>query len=81
MVWMHVAYGALCPRFSTAEASQEEGSDQEGEKSGRLELVEVGPRFTLKPYRIDLGTAEMKDVETEWSLRPFFNKPKAALTE
>ncbi|PHJ24107.1 brix domain containing protein [Cystoisospora suis] len=66
---------------SSTSQAEEESSDQEGDKSGRLELVEVGPRFTLKPYRIDLGTAEMKDVETEWSLRPFFNKPKAALTE
>ncbi|CBZ55021.1 putative U3 small nucleolar ribonucleoprotein protein [Neospora caninum Liverpool] len=55
--------------------------ENSAEKRGRLELVEVGPRFTLKPYRIDLGTAEMKDVETEWAVRPFFNKPKAALTE
>ncbi|KYK70040.1 brix domain containing protein [Toxoplasma gondii TgCatPRC2] len=65
------------PGSSSADAEEEESS----EKKGHLELVEVGPRFTLKPYRIDLGTAEMKDVETEWAVRPFFNKPKATLTE
>ncbi|KAL8425242.1 hypothetical protein Efla_002308 [Eimeria flavescens] len=45
-----------------------------------LELMEVGPRFTLKPFRIELGTVEMRDLESEWALRPFFNSAKAALS-
>lgn len=55
-----------------------DGSGEPGMKG--LELVEVGPRFTLKPFRIELGTVEMRDLESEWALRPFFNRAKATLT-
>ncbi|XP_026190738.1 U3 small nucleolar ribonucleoprotein protein IMP4 [Cyclospora cayetanensis] len=53
--------------------------DEENSKPRGLELVEVGPRFTLKPFRIELGTVEMRDLESEWALRPFFNSAKATL--
>lgn len=56
------------------------GESENGKTRG-LELVEVGPRFTLKPFRIELGTVEMRDLESEWALRPFFNSAKAALTD
>eukprot|EP00922_Rhytidocystis_sp_ex-Travisia-forbesii_P026321 GHVS01038547.1.p2 GENE.GHVS01038547.1~~GHVS01038547.1.p2 ORF type:complete len:329 (+),score=65.11 GHVS01038547.1:1150-2136(+) len=45
-----------------------------------VHLTEVGPRMTLRLYRIELGVLGMKNVETEWTLRPYFNKPKMALT-
>jgi U3 small nucleolar ribonucleoprotein protein IMP4 len=46
-----------------------------------VELSEVGPRFDLRLYRIELGTVEMKDVQTEWVLRPYFNKQRRAIGE
>ncbi|KAL8443366.1 hypothetical protein Emed_006890 [Eimeria media] len=54
-------------------------TSEEEEKPRGLELTEVGPRFTLKPFRIELGTVEMRDLESEWALRPHFNSAKAAL--
>jgi U3 small nucleolar ribonucleoprotein protein IMP4 len=44
-----------------------------------VELAEVGPRFTLNLYKVDLGTVDMKEVKTEWVLRPYFNKQKDVL--
>eukprot|EP00923_Selenidium_pygospionis_P007453 GHVN01012754.1.p1 GENE.GHVN01012754.1~~GHVN01012754.1.p1 ORF type:complete len:344 (+),score=48.69 GHVN01012754.1:43-1032(+) len=44
-----------------------------------VKLAEIGPRMTLKLYKIELGTAEMTDLEVEWALRPFFNSQKSAL--
>lgn len=48
----------------------------------RVSIVAVKcfPRFSLKVYRIELGTLDMKDLQVEWSLKPYFNKPKPALT-
>lgn len=37
------------------------------------ELEEVGPRFELRPYEIKLGTVDMDDADSEWSLRPYMN--------
>lgn len=37
--------------------------------------------FDLRLYRIELGTVEMKDVQTEWVLRPYFNKQSRAIGE
>lgn len=42
-------------------------------------LTEIGPRMSLKLYRIDLGTVGMKDVESEWTLKPFMNSQKTGL--
>jgi U3 small nucleolar ribonucleoprotein protein IMP4 len=36
-------------------------------------LSEAGPRFEMKPYRITLGTLEMKEAEAEWQLHAFMN--------
>ena len=42
---------------------------------GAVELVEVGPRFEMRPYEIRLGTVDQRDVaEVEWALRSFTNK-------
>eukprot|EP01069_Polyplicarium_translucidae_P011549 Polyplicarium_translucidae@DN4074_c0_g1_i1.p1 len=49
------------------------------ENPHRVSLREVGPRFCLRLYRIDLGTVDMTGVETEWALRSFINRPRAAL--
>lgn len=38
-----------------------------------IELTEVGPRFELRLFKMQLGTLEMKDVQDEWVLRPFMN--------
>eukprot|EP00297_Palpitomonas_bilix_P010237 CAMPEP_0113896798 /NCGR_PEP_ID=MMETSP0780_2-20120614/18262_1 /TAXON_ID=652834 /ORGANISM="Palpitomonas bilix" /LENGTH=286 /DNA_ID=CAMNT_0000888067 /DNA_START=131 /DNA_END=992 /DNA_ORIENTATION=+ /assembly_acc=CAM_ASM_000599 len=43
---------------------------------GEVELSEVGPRFELRLYQVKLGTVEMADAETEWSLRPYMNTAK-----
>ncbi|SJK86689.1 IMP4, U3 small nucleolar ribonucleoprotein protein IMP4 [Babesia microti strain RI] len=42
-------------------------------------LYELGPRFSLRIFRIDLGTMDMKSVETEWAYRSFINKQADAL--
>eukprot|EP00484_Ammonia_sp_Unknown_P005479 CAMPEP_0197058494 /NCGR_PEP_ID=MMETSP1384-20130603/108582_1 /TAXON_ID=29189 /ORGANISM="Ammonia sp." /LENGTH=297 /DNA_ID=CAMNT_0042493271 /DNA_START=50 /DNA_END=943 /DNA_ORIENTATION=+ len=38
-----------------------------------VELIEVGPRFTMRLYQIKLGTIDQKEAQTEWVLRPHFN--------
>lgn len=48
-------------------------------KSEDLQLNEIGPRFIIKLYKIELGTLEMKNLSTEWVHRPFFNKKKTSL--
>eukprot|EP01068_Selenidium_serpulae_P008295 Selendium_serpulae@DN4947_c0_g1_i2.p1 len=44
-----------------------------------VDLHEIGPRMGMRLYRIDLGTFDQKDLESEWTLRPFFNSQKAAM--
>lgn len=50
---------------------------QSGKKDPELE--ECGPRFTMRLFRIELGTIDMKDVQVEWVLRPYFNRQREAL--
>lgn len=38
-----------------------------------ITLVEVGPRFEMRPFQIKLGTVDQDDAETEWVLRPYMN--------
>jgi U3 small nucleolar ribonucleoprotein protein IMP4 len=45
-----------------------------------VELSEAGPRFTMRCYKIELGTLEMPSVKAEWTLKPYFNSQKALLT-
>lgn len=39
-------------------------------------LTEMGPRFEMKLYDIKLGTIDMTEAESEWSLRPYMNTSK-----
>eukprot|EP00917_Polyrhabdina_sp_WS-2016_P026887 GHVP01057562.1.p1 GENE.GHVP01057562.1~~GHVP01057562.1.p1 ORF type:complete len:311 (+),score=44.75 GHVP01057562.1:20-952(+) len=43
-------------------------------------LMEIGPRFTMRLFRIDLGTIDQKGIESEWVLRNYINAPKFALS-
>jgi U3 small nucleolar ribonucleoprotein protein IMP4 len=36
-----------------------------------VELSEVGPRFTLRPFSITMGTLENKDADVEWHLSQY----------
>jgi U3 small nucleolar ribonucleoprotein protein IMP4 len=45
-----------------------------------VELSEAGPRFTMRCYKIELGTLDMPSVKSEWTLKPYFNSQKALLT-
>ncbi|KAJ9455174.1 Brix domain-containing protein [Diplonema papillatum] len=46
-------------------------------KKGKdVTLTEVGPRFELRPFKIVLGTADMKEAEVEWQLAPYTNTAK-----
>lgn len=36
-----------------------------------VELSEVGPRFTMRPFSITMGTLENKDADTEWHLSQY----------
>ncbi|KAK3500158.1 putative component of the U3 small nucleolar ribonucleoprotein [Neurospora hispaniola] len=36
-----------------------------------VELSEVGPRFTMKPFKITMGTLDNKDADTEWHLSQY----------
>ncbi|KAF7459276.1 Brix domain containing protein [Cryptosporidium felis] len=45
-----------------------------------IDLNEIGPRFELKLYKIELGTLEMKNLSIEWVYRPFFNRKGASLS-
>ncbi|EDO05185.1 Brix domain containing protein [Babesia bovis T2Bo] len=55
-------------------SNNRDGDDKE------VQLTEVGPRFIMRPFKIELGTVDMRDIETEWALRPYFNSIKLALT-
>jgi len=57
------------------------GGDNHRSKAGAVELKENGPRFSMRLYRLELGAIDMKDVEVEWVLRPYFNRQREALAE
>lgn len=40
-------------------------------------LREVGPRFELHPFKVQLGTLDQPDAETEWVLRPYMNTARS----
>jgi U3 small nucleolar ribonucleoprotein protein IMP4 len=63
----------------SSESTHGEDEDPSAKKKEELALLECGPRFTMNIYRIELGTLDMKDVTTEWVLRPHFNKQRTAL--
>lgn len=41
----------------------------DGPKS--LDLVELGPRFELQPYKVRLGTLSDEHAEDEWVMRAY----------
>lgn len=41
-----------------------------------VSLVEVGPRFEMRPFRIVQGTLEMEDSEVEWILHSYMNSAR-----
>ena len=57
---------------SFARSRKPDGSDD-------AELTELGPRFSMRLYRLEQGTLEMPDVKVEWALRPFMNKQRKIL--
>mmetsp|Transcript_5149 Transcript_5149/g.8985 ORF Transcript_5149/g.8985 Transcript_5149/m.8985 type:complete len:307 (-) Transcript_5149:48-968(-) len=58
-----------------------EGGDGHKPRADEVELTECGPRFSMRLFRIELGTVDMKDVQIEWVLRPYFNRQRAAIGE
>jgi U3 small nucleolar ribonucleoprotein protein IMP4 len=38
-----------------------------------VELIEIGPRFEMRPYQLRLGTLDMETAENEWVYRPYLN--------
>ncbi len=48
--------------------------EKEGEH--KVNLMEVGPRFDLKPFQIKLGTLDQVEAPIEWVLRPYMNTAK-----
>lgn len=57
------------------------GGDSAKSKAHEVVLNECGPRFAMRLFRVELGAIDMKDVEVEWVLRPYFNRQKEALGE
>jgi U3 small nucleolar ribonucleoprotein protein IMP4 len=47
-------------------------------KTSDVSLVEIGPRFEMRPYMVRLGTLDMPEAEVEWNLRPFMRSAKRA---
>jgi len=57
------------------------GGDDHKNRAKGVELTECGPRFVMRLFRVELGAIDMKDVEVEWVLRPYFNRQREALAE
>lgn len=57
---------------------EEEGGSEEGKRkqNTQVELIELGPRFELRPYQIVLGTVENDAADVEWSLNSYTNTAK-----
>jgi len=55
------------------------GGGEHKSKANHVQLTECGPRFSMRLYRIELGAIDMKDVQVEWVLRPYFNRQREAL--
>jgi len=50
---------------------------KKGKGKSELDLREIGPRFELRLYQIQLGTVDVKHAAVEWSLRSFMNTSKS----
>ncbi|CAE8638342.1 unnamed protein product [Polarella glacialis] len=66
-------------RHHTFDRPKGPGGDGHKSKAGEVKLTENGPRFVMRLFRIELGAIDMKDVQVEWVLRPYFNRQKEAL--
>ncbi|KAI3647107.1 hypothetical protein MP228_007328 [Amoeboaphelidium protococcarum] len=44
--------------------------------SKEVELAECGPRFEMRPYKIQLGTVDIAEADNEWVLRSYMNTTK-----
>lgn len=60
--------------------SDGEGGDENKKKrqqhATQVDLVELGPRFELRPYQVVLGTIENDAADVEWSLNSYTNTAK-----
>eukprot|EP00056_Hartaetosiga_gracilis_P017627 m.7932 g.7932 ORF g.7932 m.7932 type:complete len:283 (+) comp5948_c0_seq3:49-897(+) len=45
-------------------------------KGKEVELAEIGPRFEMRPYRVQMGTVDQSDADVEWVLKPYMNTAK-----
>lgn len=52
------------------------GGEGGGDKTDKVELTEVGPRFEMTLYQIRLGTADQAEADDEWVLRPYMRTAK-----
>lgn len=52
------------------------GGQGGGDKTDKVELTEVGPRFEMTLYQIRLGTADQDEADDEWVLRPYMRTAK-----
>jgi U3 small nucleolar ribonucleoprotein protein IMP4 len=68
-------------RHHTFKRPKGPGGEDHRSKAASVELDECGPRFALRLFRIELGAIDMKDVQVEWVLRPYFNRQKEALAD
>jgi len=66
-------------RHHTYERPKGPGGDAQPTKAGKVDLTECGPRFIMRLFRIELGAIDMKDVQVEWVLRPYFNRQREAI--
>eukprot|EP00933_Yihiella_yeosuensis_P063274 TRINITY_DN66392_c0_g1_i1.p1 TRINITY_DN66392_c0_g1~~TRINITY_DN66392_c0_g1_i1.p1 ORF type:complete len:312 (-),score=51.06 TRINITY_DN66392_c0_g1_i1:112-1047(-) len=66
-------------RHHTFDRPKGPGGGEHKSKAKDVKLVENGPRFVMKLFRVELGAIDMKDVEVEWVLRPYFNRQREAL--
>lgn len=68
-------------RHHVFDRPQGPGGDDHKSKASDVKLTDCGPRFTMRLFRIELGAIDMKDVQVEWVLRPYFNRQREALAE
>lgn len=68
-------------RHHTYDRPKGPGGDGHKSKAKDVELKENGPRFAMRLFRVELGAIDMKDVQVEWVLRPYFNRQREALAE
>lgn len=66
-------------RHHTFERPKGAADEAQKSKAKHVKLTENGPRFTMRLFRVELGAIDMKDVQVEWVLRPYFNRQKEAL--